>query len=142
MNERPPSSHAGGCLCGAVRYAASAPPVLEGNCHCRDCQKASGGPYAPTLFFDDSTVEITGNIQYFESIGGSGQPIRRGFCPNCGSQLFGRPSIRQGMLGIRAGTLDDPSAYQPKAEIFVAHAAAWGSMLDGTAKFDTYPPSA
>lgn len=139
MNDLAPSSHAGGCLCGAVRYAASAQPLLQGNCHCRDCQKVSGGPYAPTLFFEEDTVEIAGDVQYFESIGGSGQPIRRGFCPNCGSQLFGRPSIRQGMLGIRAGTLDDPSAYQPQAEIFVAHAAPWDSMLDCTAKFDTYP---
>lgn len=141
MNDQAHAFHAGGCLCGAVRYVASAPPMLEGNCHCHDCQKASGGPYAPTLFFADDTVTINGDVKYYEKTGGSGQPILRGFCPDCGSQLFGRPSIRQGMLGIRAGTLDDPSAYQPRAEIFVAHAVPWGRMLDGTAKFDTYPSS-
>lgn len=141
MNDQAPSPHAGGCLCGAVRYAASAAPMLQGNCHCRDCQKVSGGPYAPTLFFAEDTVVITGAVQYYESMGGSGQPIRRGFCPACGSQLFGRPSLRTGMLGIRAGTLDDPSVYQPQAEVFVGHAAPWDRMLEGTAKFDTYPPS-
>ncbi len=81
----------GGCLCGAVRYASSAAPIIEGNCHCRDCQKASGSAYAPTLFFPVQAVTITGDAKFFESIGGSGQPIRRGFCPNCGSQLFGLP---------------------------------------------------
>jgi hypothetical protein len=115
--------------------------MLQGNCHCRDCQKVSGGLYVPTLFFAEDTVTITGEVQYYESTGGSGQPIRRGFCPACGSQLFGRPSLRSGMLGVRAGTLDDPSVYQPQAEIFVGHAAPWDRMLDDTAKFDTYPSS-
>ena len=34
----------GGCQCGAVRYALNAQP--EGSfCHCRMCQRASGGPF-------------------------------------------------------------------------------------------------
>lgn len=36
---------------------------------------------------------------------------------------------------------DAPSAHQPQAEIFVAHAAPWDSMLEGATKFDNYPPS-
>ena len=129
----------GGCLCGAVRYASSAAPIIEGNCHCRDCQKASGSAYAPTLFFPVQAVTINGDAKFFESIGGSGQPIRRGFCPNCGSQLFGLPLVREDMIGIRAGSLDDTSAYHPQAEIFTSHAAPWDSMSDATAKFDTSP---
>lgn len=134
------SALSGGCLCGAVRYTCSAAPLIEGNCHCRDCQKVSGSAYAPTLFLPLEAVTITGEVKFFESIGGSGQPIRRGFCPNCGSQLFGRPSMRTDMIGIRAGSLDDTSAYHPQAEIFTSHAAPWDSMSEATAKFETYPP--
>ena len=139
MTSEAMSALSGGCLCGAVRYASSAAPLIEGNCHCRDCQKASGSAYAPTLFFPLEAVIITGDAKFFESIGGSGQPIRRGFCPNCGSQLFGLPSMREDMIGIRAGSLDDTSAYRPQAEIFTAHAAPWDSMSEATAKFETYP---
>ncbi len=130
----------GGGLCGAVRYVSSAAPLIEGNCHCRDCQKASGSAYAPTLFFPLEAVTITGDAKFFESIGGSGQPIRRGFCPGCGSQLFGLPSLRDDMIGIRAGSLDDTAAFRPQAEIFTSHAAPWDSMSDATAKFETLPP--
>ena len=36
----------GGCQCGAVRFALSAPPARISICHCRMCQKASGAPFA------------------------------------------------------------------------------------------------
>jgi hypothetical protein len=39
----------GGCMCGAVRYECTATPMFMGNCHCRDCQRASGGTYAPAI---------------------------------------------------------------------------------------------
>ena len=39
----------GGCLCGQVRYECSADPFFMGNCHCRDCQKSSGGAYEPDI---------------------------------------------------------------------------------------------
>ena len=35
----------GGCQCGAVRYRLTAWPTGENVCHCRMCQKASGGPF-------------------------------------------------------------------------------------------------
>lgn len=36
----------GGCLCGAVRYEASAEPVFSGHCYCVDCQKETGGGHS------------------------------------------------------------------------------------------------
>ena len=32
----------GGCLCGAIRYAVTAPVSGLRACHCTDCQKTSG----------------------------------------------------------------------------------------------------
>jgi hypothetical protein len=39
----------GGCACGAVRYECSAAPVAMVNCHCRDCQRAGGTGFSPTV---------------------------------------------------------------------------------------------
>ena len=41
-----PQKLSGGCACGAIRYEWAADPLIMMNCHCRDCQKASGSAYA------------------------------------------------------------------------------------------------
>jgi hypothetical protein len=33
----------GGCTCGAVRYECTTESVMAFHCHCRDCQRATGG---------------------------------------------------------------------------------------------------
>src|SRR4030095_7964467 len=38
-------SFSGGCACGAIRYETTAEPVIMLHCHCRDCQRSSGGPF-------------------------------------------------------------------------------------------------
>ena len=50
---------AGGCLCGCVRYECSADPIFMGNCHCRDCQKSSGGAYEPDIGLPAGALKIT-----------------------------------------------------------------------------------
>lgn len=118
----------GGCLCGDVRYTTDADPVFSGNCHCTDCQRASGGPYAPVMMFPLGTVNITGSAKYFASKGDSGNVIERGFCQNCGSQLFLKLAAIPGMLGIRPGSLDVPSNFEPSLDFFVASAQPWDHM--------------
>src|SRR5437867_1208476 len=49
----------GGCACGAVRYECSAEPVIALNCHCRDCQRASGTAYASGIFVPGVALRIT-----------------------------------------------------------------------------------
>ncbi|NNP74379.1 aldehyde-activating protein [Acinetobacter defluvii] len=117
--------YSGGCLCGAVRYHAEVEPKVSFNCHCRDCQKSSGGAYAPIAFFAQSQLNIQGDVKYYQSLGVSGKMIKRGFCGNCGSNLFGLPEIAAELISIRAGTLDDPNMFRPKFEIFTSHANQW-----------------
>ncbi len=130
----------GRCLCGAVRYTATGSPAFAGNCHCGDCKKSSGSGSAPTMFFPRANVAITGEVKYFASQGGSGATVERGFCPNCGSQLFGRPGTLPDMIGIRAGSLDDPSKYAPQLDIFTRRACQWEPMDEALPKFPDAPP--
>ncbi len=60
------TSLTGGCQCGAVRYECSAEPLFTGNCHCRDCQKATGGAYVPAFAVPVQSVKITGDVKYYE----------------------------------------------------------------------------
>ena len=99
----------GGCVCGAVRYECPVEPVMTANCHCRDCQKASGGAYVPALAVPRNAVTITGDVKYFDVKGDSGNIVSRGFCPICGARLFGKPAVMPDFLVVMVGTLDDPS---------------------------------
>lgn len=126
MNEQP--KYSGGCLCGAIRYTCAADPVFAGNCHCRDCQRSSGSAFVPAMLFPKSAVRITGTPTFFARKGDSGRVMERGFCPQCGSQLFARLEALPDALGIRAGTLDDASRYSPAMNFFVASAQPWDEM--------------
>jgi len=48
----------GGCACGAIRYECLAPPLRMVNCHCRDCQRASGSGYSATVIMAASSVRL------------------------------------------------------------------------------------
>jgi hypothetical protein len=129
----------GGCLCGAVRYEATGHTVFSVNCHCRDCQRTSGGAYTPALLVPESSITISGEVTYYESTADSGRKVSRGFCPKCGSQLFAKLEMLPDIIGIRAGTLDDPSLFNPGVDIFTSSAAHWDFMNPDIPKFQREP---
>jgi hypothetical protein len=56
----------GGCACGAIRYQCSAEPAFSWNCHCRDCQRASGSAFCPVLYVPRAALTITGQSRYYD----------------------------------------------------------------------------
>ena len=129
----------GGCLCGAVRYECAADPVMTGNCHCRDCQKSGGGAFAPALAVPAVALKITGTVKYYDKKGDSGQIVSRGFCPNCGARLFGKPKAMPEITVVLAGSLDDPSWFRPAMDLYTASAQPWDHMNPELPKFSRMP---
>lgn len=122
------TKYSGQCLCGKISYSVNVEPVFSGNCHCKDCQRSSGSAFIPAMIFPEKNVVVTGDPKYFESKTGSGEIHNRGFCSNCGSQLFSQFGNIPGMLGIKVGTLIDSSRYLPMLDFFVGSAAPWDFM--------------
>jgi hypothetical protein len=129
----------GRCLCGAIHYECTAAPVAMANCHCRDCQQATGTAFAAGVLVPRDSVTITGDVKYYDVIGDSGGIISRGFCPNCGSRLFGKRAIGD-LISIMAGSLDDPSWFHPTIDLYAASAQPWDYMNPDLSKFDKSPP--
>ena len=102
----------GGCACGAIRYECSAHPVFSWNCHCRDCQRASGSAFCPVLYVSKATLTITGKSKYYDVRAESGNQVSRGFCPECGSPVFIQAELVPDLQGLWAASLDDPSQFQ------------------------------
>jgi hypothetical protein len=130
----------GSCACGAVHYECSADPIFTANCHCRDCQRACGAGFASVLGVPKDAVKITGEVKFFDVKGDSGKTISRGFCPNCGSRLFSLLEVAPALMGIAAGSLDDPASYKPGMNIYTASAQPWTHMDPALPKFPQMPP--
>jgi hypothetical protein len=128
----------GGCVCGALRYECDAEPIMMFKCHCRDCQHVSGGGYAPVLLFFRNDVHFTkGELKYYSTQSMAGGENERGFCASCGSRISGGKSPTS--VGIVAGSLDDPSLFNPTIDMQVADAQPWDLLDPATTKFDRYP---
>jgi hypothetical protein len=113
---------------------------MSGNCHCRTCQKASGSGNAPTFFVPENAISIHGEVKWYERTGDSGKWVRRGFCPHCGSQMFSKSELMSALIGVRAGTLDDPANYKPQVNVYASQAPAWDCMDPALPKFAQLPP--
>src|SRR6266849_7339317 len=109
-----PTPWTGGCACGAIRYECAAAPFLALNCHCRDCQRASGSAYIAALVVPASAFTLRkGAPTYYAVTAESGHTTRRGFCPACGSPLVLKIDEFPALVSLRPASLDDPSWYRP-----------------------------
>ena len=136
-------AHGGRCLCGQVTFAATAEPVGARMCWCRDCQYiASGSPTVNVLFPQDS-VSWSGRVATLRMVADSGNTVERGFCPDCGSQLFSRTVEPAGAhpVRVRSGTLDNPDLMPPQSCIWVDSAPAWAVFDPALPRFSRGPDS-
>jgi hypothetical protein len=129
----------GGCLCGAVRYSGEAEPAFAGVCHCRDCQKFTGSAFGAMVGVPQTSVKFEGALKTFTSLGGSGKPISRHFCPECGSSISEETVNLPGHVVINVGTLDDPAQMTPLMEIFCDDALSWVQLGGNPQRFAKLP---
>ena len=131
----------GGCLCGDVRYESGGEPEFSLHCHCRDCQRSSGTAYVAAMRVPAALFRITnGAPKRYISKSDAGNEVTRAFCGDCGSPLYVQVSTRPDIVGLRVGTLDDPSGFRADADIFVKSAQPWDHLNPDLPKYPTYPP--
>lgn len=130
----------GGCLCGAVRYRSENGPLAARFCWCRDCQYIAAGNATVNVQFPVDGFSVTGPTSVYLSAANSGTPMRRTFCPTCGTPLFSEALTRPHIIIARAGTLDDPSIAQPSAAIWAGSAPHWAHIDPEQPVFDGQPP--
>ena len=106
-------TYSGRCLCVAVSYTAE---VVNGEVHashCATCRKWSG---ASMLAMGTAAVDFTGasNIARYDS----SEWAQRGFCRNCGSNLFYQLKD-QGNYIMCVGAFDDSPDFELCGEIYI-----------------------
>lgn len=117
----------GGCICGKIRYATKADPLMVVNCYCEDCRRSSGGAYSFNLVMPAGSVTVTGDTlaTYVDQRGASGKPFNRHFCSACGTHVRSEGAGHDGIEMIKAGTLDDPAGFAPAAHIWCEQKLSW-----------------
>lgn len=107
----------GGCQCGAVRYSVEIDNDDAYLCHCRMCQRATGGVAAALKDVPRAAVRwLNGEPDRYAS---SAIAVR-GYCAACGTPLTyeGNGSTH---LDLTVGSFDDPYRFRP-----VSHSGAEG----------------
>jgi hypothetical protein len=132
-------THTGQCLCGQVRYTVDAEPIGARSCWCRDCQRIASGSCTVNLLFPEGSVRFEGKVATFERTADSGNTVTRGFCPECGAQLFS--ATPGGPIRIRAGTLDDPELMAPQETIWISSAPSWAPINPNLPQHLKGPPA-
>jgi len=128
----------GGCLCGAVRYSLSAEPLMCVTCHCKNCQRQAGTALSIIIGIPENAVSFSGELKTYNDTGDSGATVRRQFCPECGSPVFTRVDRPEGIMFVKAGTLDDTSNLKPAFHCYAKSKQAWMTLED-IPSFETVP---
>ena len=131
----------GGCYCGAVRYEAVGEPLMEAQCHCRECQYITGG--SPNMFVampPDGFKYTKGAPKQF-SRKDLEKPVTREFCAECGTHLTTLTPRDPSIVILKVGTLDDPAADYgaPQAVIWTKDAQPYHMMPEGVPQFPGFP---
>jgi hypothetical protein len=131
----------GGCACGSIRYECAGAPVANLNCHCRDCQRSSGAPFASGVVVMTTDLQVTGTPKTYSVRGSSGGLTTRAFCAACGTPLFTRGEANPEFTSIRFPSLDDSSGFQPMVDIWTSSAASWTCLDQALPHFPQSPPA-
>jgi hypothetical protein len=121
MTDRSQPRLTGGCQCGAVRYELLTVSLHASVCHCRMCQKASGGPLMAFARVAKASLRWTrGQPSSFRS----SNLVERHFCAACGTPLTYNV-IEGPNISVTAGSLDDPEAVHPELQYSVERTLSW-----------------
>ena len=120
----------GGCLCGAARYQISAPPMDVAYCHCRMCQRFTGGQIVAGAIYSKGNIRFTqGEPKYYKS-----SPIaERGFCANCGSSLMYRALVTRqwaDFFWVFLASFDNPENFIPTWHVGIESQMPWLEIHD------------
>jgi hypothetical protein len=121
----------GGCACGAVRYAISAPLGVAGYCHCTRCQRRTGTAASANARVAPGALTFTAGEEHVRRWEPEGGGFTKAFCGRCGSALFSHaPDAPDTTVAIRLGTVDGDPGVRPSYHQRVETAAVWEPLPD------------
>ncbi|MEM7218217.1 MAG: GFA family protein [Pseudomonadota bacterium] len=135
---RPESCQSGSCLCGAVEWELTAPPLAHSWCHCSICRKLHGAAFGAYVAIPIDAFRFLSGRDHLTQYASSEGSLRS-FCSSCGSVT---PTIdADAMLAlVPAGNLDGAPGRELDSHLFTADAACWFQIPSGAPQLPAFPP--
>jgi hypothetical protein len=129
------STITGGCLCGAVRFAAEPPTLFCCHCHCHWCRRAHGAAFVTWFGVSEAAFRLTSGedaLKWFAS----SEKSERGFCTRCGTTMFFRSTFAPGEVHVALACADDAIDRKPQAHVFHEARVFWVKLGDDLPALD------
>jgi hypothetical protein len=140
IEAKPKLPQTGGCQCGKVRYEITQEPQSVYTCHCTACQRLTSSAFSMGLVVAETALRLSGiEPKPLQRVADSGRINTRLVCPECGSWICGVP--RDGVVRVRAGSLDDTSWLRPTRHIWTRSKQPWITFAEGDEIFEAQPPA-
>ena len=131
-------THAGSCLCGAVRYEVTGDFDRFFLCHCEHCRKGTGSAHGANLFSSQAKLDWLSGKEKVTVYNLPNTRHHKSFCSICGSALpTAAPDGK--LVVVPAGSLNTPVDLAPTAHIFMSSKGNWDQGLEAIQKFEKYP---
>lgn len=101
----------------------------------------TGGGHTNVMAFPAEALKVTGTLRFHEVKTDSGNVMRRGFFPTCGSPVLGTTSGLPDVTAISTGSLDDPSVFKPQFVCYTSRDHAWDLADAAVPSFPKMPPT-
>ncbi|MFN3258098.1 MAG: GFA family protein [Ilumatobacter sp.] len=120
-------SLSGRCLCGSISYELSGDVIATAVCHCDNCQRQGGSAFSVNLVAHESQLTVTGELATFEDRGENDDDVYvlRRFCGSCGSPIYSALVYSEGIIAVKAGTLDHKADVNPTVQAWCDHKQPW-----------------
>ena len=127
----------GGCVCGAVQFAVTAPFQSAGYCHCRRCQQRTGTVSSFNAIVPAAAFTLTAGAESVRTWTPPTGGMPKSFCAQCGGHVFAGNPDGDGAVGVRLGALDGDPGIQPSWRQWLESVPDWHPPLpdDGTQRF-------
>ena len=93
-------AYSGSCLCENVKFSFEFDPMMQFQCHCTSCQVAFG-PSLNALVIPEDELTVEGELNRYTKTGGSGNPLHYNYCVKCGSFIYNKPDILDGLIYLK-----------------------------------------
>lgn len=130
MNDSKPTL-SGSCLCGSVQFEIEGPVRDVISCYCSECRKTSGNFVSATRVSEKQITYLQqSSLRWYKN-----DLAVRGFCQQCGANLFWKRNQDDDYVSVMAGCLQADNGLKVSAHIFVADKSDFHQINDAAPQY-------